>query len=71
MPDDGLYNELMADAGGLAASGIKTVTCIGDAYAPSTIAAAIYTGHRFARELDAPAPAPEGIVRTLRERVLA
>ena len=69
LPDDGLYNELMADAGGLAASGIKTVTCIGDAYAPSTIAAAIYTGHRFARELDA--PAPEGIVRTLRERVLA
>ena len=47
----------------------EPVIAICDAFAPSTIAAAVYAGHRYARELDA--PAPEGIVRTLRERVLA
>jgi dimethylamine/trimethylamine dehydrogenase len=31
------------------------VTAIGDACAPSTIAAAVYAGHRAARDLDAPA----------------
>ena len=29
------------------------VTRIGDCLAPSTIAAAVYAGHRYARELDA------------------
>ncbi len=38
----------------LARAGIKSVTAIGDAHAPSTIAAAVYAGHRAARELDAP-----------------
>ncbi len=46
----------------------EPVTAIGDAYAPSAIAAAVYAGHRYARELDA--PRPEGIVLTLRERAL-
>ncbi len=33
-------------------AGIKSVSRIGDALAPSTIAAAVYSGHRYARELD-------------------
>ena len=67
-PDDGLYKALMADPDGLETSDIKTVTAIGDCYAPGTIAAAVYAGHQYARELDA--PAPEGIVRNRRERAL-
>jgi dimethylamine/trimethylamine dehydrogenase len=67
-PDDSLYQALMADADGLEASGIKSVTAIGDCYAPGTIAAAVYAGHQYARELDEPAPG--GIVRNRRERAL-
>ena len=33
---------------------------IGDCLAPSTIAAAVYDGHRYARELDNP-PEPDGV----------
>jgi len=33
-------------------AGIISVTRIGDALAPATIAAAVYSGHRYARELD-------------------
>ena len=33
-------------------AGIKSVTRIGDALAPATIAQAVYSGHRYARELD-------------------
>jgi len=42
------------------------VTRIGDAYGPSTIAASVYSGHRYARELDA---APHDGVPFLRELV--
>ena len=31
-------------------AGIKTVQLIGDGYAPGIIAAAVYSGHRYARE---------------------
>ncbi len=31
-----------------------SIRAIGDAFAPSTIAAAVYSGHRYARELDEP-----------------
>ena len=68
-PLDALYRELLAAPEAAAESGIETLTAIGDCYAPGTIAAAVYAGHRYARELDA--PAREGIVRTLRERALA
>ena len=34
---------------------LQSVTSIGDCLAPSTIAAAVYAGHRFSRELDADA----------------
>ena len=34
-------------------AGIRAVHRIGDCHAPATIAAAVYEGHRFARELGA------------------
>ena len=54
LPDDGLYAELAADPARLRGAGIKSVLRIGDCLAPSTIAAAVYAGHRAARELDEP-----------------
>ena len=53
-PDDALYRELAARPEALGAAGIETLVRIGDALAPATIAHAVYAGHRFARELDAP-----------------
>ena len=47
MPDDTLYNALSA-------KNVPSLTRIGDGLAPSTIAAAVYSGHRFARELGQP-----------------
>lgn len=54
LPSDALYRELIADADALQAVGIKSVARIGDCHAPSTIAAAVYAGHRCAREMDEP-----------------
>ena len=53
-PIDALYHELIADPDALSDTGISSVTRIGDCLAPSTIAAAVYSGHRFSRELDEP-----------------
>jgi dimethylamine/trimethylamine dehydrogenase len=64
-PNDDLYRALTVDADTLQPAGIKTVTRIGDCLAPSTIAAAVFSGHCFARELDAPDP---GFVPFHRER---
>ena len=60
LPEDGLYQALKADPEALAKAGIKRVIAIGDALAPSTIAAAVYAGHRAAREIDAP-PDPDSV----------
>lgn len=49
---DDLYHALTETTG----DGPKTVTRIGDCLAPGTIAAAVYSGHRFARELGEPVP---------------
>ncbi len=65
--NDALYHELTADWDALAAAGITTVTRIGDCLAPSTIAAAIYAGHRYARELDTPPPDGVPFLRELPE----
>ena len=54
LPEEALYRDLIADPDRLAAAGIESVTAIGDALAPGSIAAAVYAGHRAARELDAP-----------------
>jgi dimethylamine/trimethylamine dehydrogenase len=60
LPVDSLYRELIADRAALDRAGIKSVTAIGDCWAPSTIAAAVYAGHRYAREMDT-TPAPDGV----------
>ncbi len=52
LPRDDLYRSLMDDPSSLPEAGLKSVTRIGDALAPSTIAAAVYAGHRYARELN-------------------
>jgi dimethylamine/trimethylamine dehydrogenase len=52
-PDDALYQDLvrLIEAGDATA---PTLARIGDCHAPGTIAAAVYAGHRFARELGEP-----------------
>ena len=52
-PCDDLYQHLLLRQSKWDAAGIKAVRCIGDAYAPGTVAAAVYAGHKAARELDA------------------
>jgi dimethylamine/trimethylamine dehydrogenase len=50
--NDMLYEDLLARSSEWPAAGIRTVDRIGDAIAPGTIAAAVFSGHRYARELD-------------------
>ena len=57
LPVDGLYTELVSLQDRWSESGIVSVTRIGDCYAPSTIQAAVYSGHKWARGIDEP---PEG-----------
>ncbi|MEM7206647.1 MAG: FAD-dependent oxidoreductase [Pseudomonadota bacterium] len=47
LPNDALYHELS----GQDSSRLSTLRQIGDCHAPATIAAAVYEGHKFAREL--------------------
>jgi dimethylamine/trimethylamine dehydrogenase len=54
LPNEQVYLDLMAAPEKLVAAGIRSVMRIGDGLAPGTIAAAVYGGHRYARELDAP-----------------
>ncbi len=58
-PDNGLYLSLAAEAERFEAAGIKSLQAIGDCDTPSSIAAAVYDGHRAARELDAPPAEPD------------
>ena len=51
IPADDLYRRLDGDSERLQQAGIETLRPIGDCHAPATIAAAVYEGHRFAREL--------------------
>jgi dimethylamine/trimethylamine dehydrogenase len=53
-PNDTLYKELNARPEELQAAGIRSVTAMGDCYAPSAIVHAVYAGHRYAQELDVP-----------------
>ena len=55
-PNDQVYHDLMAREADWAEAGIKSVSRIGDCEAPSIIAAAVHSGHRWARELDDPGP---------------
>jgi len=54
LPDDGLYTELQGRKPEWAQAGISSGYAIGDAWAPATIAAAVWAGRRYAEELDAP-----------------
>jgi dimethylamine/trimethylamine dehydrogenase len=54
LPNDALARALKADAAALDRAGIRSVTALADAVAPSTIAAAVYDGHRYAREIEDP-----------------
>ena len=58
-PNNELYLALTQHQDKLAEVGIASVQAIGDCDAPSTIAAAVYDGHRAARELDAPPGDPD------------
>ncbi len=51
LPRDQLYYQLADDEQKLKGAGIQTLKPIGDCHGPATIAAAVYEGHRFAREL--------------------
>ena len=53
LPNDALFHQLNADPARLTDAGITSLLRIGDCLAPSTIAAAVYAGHRCAREMDA------------------
>ncbi|WP_079064416.1 FAD-dependent oxidoreductase [Streptomyces sp. NRRL F-4489] len=53
LPRDALYQELTAlEPGALEAAGIRRVARVGDALGPGIIAAAVHSGHLFARTLD-------------------
>ena len=60
--NDRLYTELRGRGDELADAGIRSVTRIGDALAPGALVHAVYSGHRYARELDAD-PASLGLRR--------
>ena len=51
LPNDNLYQQLQSSPDRLQSAGIRTLCAIGDCHGPATIAAAVYEGHRFAREL--------------------
>jgi dimethylamine/trimethylamine dehydrogenase len=53
LANDRLYTELAARPQDLEAAGIRSLTRIGDALAPGALVHAVYSGHRYARELDA------------------
>ncbi len=65
-PSATLAHDLDLRHGDWEAAGIDSVTTIGDALAPATIAHAVYAGRRYAEELDAE-PLPEGTLPFRRE----
>ena len=52
MPNDALYNEILATVDGDVEKLPFTLKRIGDVEAPAIIAAAVYAGHRYSAELD-------------------
>jgi dimethylamine/trimethylamine dehydrogenase len=53
-PKDTLYHEILATVGGDASRLPFTLSRIGDCEAPAIVAAAVYSGRRYAEEMDAP-----------------
>jgi dimethylamine/trimethylamine dehydrogenase len=56
LPRDDLFLALGEQEGNWPAHGVRSVTCVGDAWAPATIAGAVWSGRRYAEEFDAPGP---------------
>jgi dimethylamine/trimethylamine dehydrogenase len=52
VPNDSLYQQLLARSDDWSDAGVRSVRTAGDADAPSTIAAAVYSGHKLARQFD-------------------
>ena len=52
LPRDELHHALVVEPDALAGAGIQSIRRVGDCHGPATIAAAVYEGHRYARELD-------------------
>ena len=71
LPNEELLLSLNASGAALAQAGIASVTAIGDCLAPSTIAAAVYAGHRYAREYDRPATDEAAFRRELTDLTLS
>ena len=65
LPHDRLSQELLGRHDEWADADLLSVRAIGDVWAPATIAAAVWSGHRYAEELDEPQPL--GPVPYLRE----
>lgn len=55
LPNDSAYLALTAASDQWADCGIESVSLIGDAMAPAPIAAAVYAGHKYARNFGGPA----------------
>ena len=55
LPHDELLSALEVRRSEWEAAGLVSARAIGDAFAPATIAAAVYEGHKYAEELDTPA----------------
>ena len=51
-PDHQLYFDLIDDPEAMQERDVRSVTRIGDCLAPSTIAAAVYAGHLYARDFN-------------------
>ena len=54
LPRDGLARGLAEVADRWEDAGLRSVRAIGDAWAPSSIASAVWWGRRYAEEIDAP-----------------
>jgi dimethylamine/trimethylamine dehydrogenase len=68
LPHDALFGELTSRQSEWADADLLSVRAIGDAWAPATIAAAVWSGHRYAEELDEPqAPGPVPYLREVSE----
>ncbi len=61
LPVDDLYQRLLAREDEWSDFGIRSVQSVGDAYAPATIASAVWSGRRFAEEFDGVAAGAGGI----------
>jgi dimethylamine/trimethylamine dehydrogenase len=56
IPRDDLFLALRQRQDEWPARGVRSVSCVGDAWAPTTIAGAVWAGRRYAEEFDTPGP---------------